>query len=80
MVKECIKQYFELHEPYRFDPADITATIYVICTAMKAIGADCSLLMLTGAMIGALTCWKARRVNLVVLNVTLLIFNVLCIV
>lgn len=80
MVKKCIEQYFELHEPYRFDPADITAAIYVICTIMKAAGANCSLLMLIGATIGALSCWKARRINLVVLNVTLLIFNVLCIV
>ena len=79
-MKKSIEQYFELHEPYRFDPADITATIYVICTIMKAIGADCSLLMLTGAIIGTLSCWKARRINLVVLNITLLIFNVLCIV
>lgn len=80
MVKECIKQYFELHKPYIFEPADITAIIYVMCTMMKAIGADCSLLMLTGAIIGTLSCWKARRINLVVLNITLLIFNVLCIV
>lgn len=79
-MKKCIEQYFELHEPYRFDPADITATIYVICTIMKAIRADCSLFMLTGAIIGTLSCWKARRINLIVLNITLLIFNVLCIV
>jgi hypothetical protein len=36
--------------------------------------------MLVGAIIGTLSCWKARRINLVVLNITLLIFNVLCIV
>ena len=79
-MKECIEQYFELHKPYKFDPTDLTATIYVICTVMKAMGADCSLLMLIGAMIGAAFCWKARRINLVILNITLLIFNVLCIV
>jgi hypothetical protein len=73
-----IKQFFELDRPYKFDPTDLTATIYVICTIMCALGLDTSVPMLIGATIGAAFCYRAHRINLVVLNVTLLIFNLIC--
>ena len=77
-MKKSIKDFFELHGGYRFDPTDLTATIYVICTILCAFGKDSSLLMLIGASIGTIFCWRAHRINLVVLNVTLLIFNLIC--
>ena len=73
-----IKEFFELRGKYQFDPTDLTATIYVICTILCACGKDNSLLMLIGATIGTAFCWRAHRINLVVLNVTLLIFNLIC--
>ena len=72
------KEFFELNGKYQFDLTDLTATIYVICTILCACGKDSSLLMLIGATIGTIFCWRAHRVNLIVLNVTLLIFNLIC--
>jgi hypothetical protein len=73
-----IKDFFELNTTYKFDPTDVTAIIYVVCTVLCALGIDYSILMLIGATIGTAFCWRAHRINLVVLNVTLLIFNLLC--
>lgn len=73
-----LKDFFELNTTYKFDPTDVTAIIYVICTVLCARGIDYSTFMLIGATIGAAFCWRAHRINLVVLNVTLLIFNLIC--
>ena len=73
-----LKEFFELNTTYKFDPTDVTAIIYVICTVLCALGVDYSILMFIGATIGAAFCWRAHRINLVVLNVTLLIFNLIC--
>lgn len=73
-----LKEFFELNTTYKFDPTDVTAIIYVICTVLCALGVDYSILMLIGATIGTAFCWRAHRINLVVLNVTLLIFNLIC--
>ena len=77
-MKERIKNFFELNTTYKFDPTDVTAIIYVICTVLCALGIDYSILMLIGATIGTAFCWRAHRINLVVLNVTLLVFNLIC--
>lgn len=73
-----LKEFFELNTTYKFDPTDVTAIIYVVCTVLCALDVDYSLLMLIGATIGTIFCWRAHRINLVVLNVTLLIFNLIC--
>ena len=73
-----LKDFFELNTTYKFDPTDVTAIIYVICTVLCALGVDYSILLLIGATIGTAFCWRAHRINLVVLNVTLLIFNLIC--
>lgn len=73
-----LKEFFELNTTYKFDPTDVTAIIYVVCTVLCALNVDYSLLMLIGATIGTVFCWRAHRINLVVLNVTLLIFNLIC--
>ena len=73
-----LRDFFELNTTYKFDPTDVTAIIYVICTVLCALGIDYSILMLIGATIGTAFCWRAHRINLVVLNVTLLIFNLIC--
>lgn len=73
-----LKEFFELNTTYKFDPTDMTAIIYVIFTVLCALDVDYSLLMLIGATIGTVFCWRAHRINLVVLNMTLLIFNLIC--
>lgn len=68
-------KYFELNRPYKFEAGDLTALIYIICTALGIMGYNITPLFLLGSIIGTMTCWRARRINLIVLNVSLLILN-----
>lgn len=68
-------KYFELNKPYQFDSGDITALIYVFCMIFGIMGYNITPLFLLGSIIGTVTCWRARRINLIVLNVSLLILN-----
>lgn len=70
-----MKEFFELHRPYKFEVTDLTALIYVICTVVGIIGFDPTILFLIGSAIGTAFCWQGRRVNLVVLNVSLFVLN-----
>lgn len=73
---EKLKNYFELNCPYQFDPTDLSAIIYTICAVFGSIGYNVTPLFLLGSAIGVATCWTARRINLVVLNVALFGLNV----
>lgn len=74
-----MKKFFELNRPYKFDPTDLTASIYLICAVLGVMGKDTSVLFLIGSAIGTAFCWQAHRINLVVLNVALFIFNLYCV-
>lgn len=69
------KNYFELNTAYKFDPTDLTALIYVLCTVLGIMGYNVTPLFLLGSAIGTAFCYKTRRINLVVLNVSLFILN-----
>lgn len=71
-----MKKFFELDKPYKFDPTDLTALIYVLCTVLGIMGMNITPLFCVGAIIGTAFCWQAHRINLVVLNVALLVFNI----
>lgn len=71
-----MKKFFELNKPYKFDPTDLTAFIYVLCTVLGIMGMNITPLFCVGAIIGTAFCWQAHRINLVVLNVALLVFNI----
>ena len=70
-----IKNYFELNRKYKFDPTDLTATIYVLCTILGIIGYNVTPLFLIGSAISSAFCWQGKRINLVVLNVALFVLN-----
>jgi hypothetical protein len=70
-----IKNFFELNKPYKFDPTDLTATIFLLCTVLGIMGMNVTPLFLLGSAIGTAFCWQAHRINLVVLNVALFILN-----
>lgn len=70
-----IKNFFGLNKPYKFDPTDLTATIYLLCTVLGIMGMNVTPLFLLGSAIGTAFCWQAHRINLVVLNVALFILN-----
>ena len=71
-----LKEFFELKKPYQFDPTDLTAIIYTVCAILGSIGYNVTVLFLIGSIIGVATCYQARRINLVVLNVALFGLNV----
>ena len=70
-----LKNYFELNQKYKFDVTDLTAFIYVLCTILGIIGVNVTPLFLIGSAIGTAFCWQARRINLIVLNGSLFILN-----
>lgn len=74
-----MKKFFELTAPYKFEVGDLTAAIYTVCVVLAFCGIDNSWLFLIGSAIGTAFCWQAHRINLVVLNVALFIFNLYCV-
>jgi hypothetical protein len=70
-----LKNYFELKQKYKFDVTDLTALIYVLCTILGIIGVNVTPLFLIGSAIGTAFCWQARRINLIVLNGSLFVLN-----
>ena len=74
-----MKKFFELTRPYHFEVADLTALIYVVCVILAFCGVNNSVLFLIGSAIGTAFCWQAHRINLVVLNMALFIFNLYCV-
>ena len=70
-----IKNYFNLTRPYEFDVTDITSIIYTICAIGVMMGADMTILFFIGATIATSFCWQARRLNLLLLNISLWAMN-----
>ena len=70
-----IIEYFELNKPYQFDITDIIAPIYTICAIGIILGFNMNILFFIGSAIATATCFQARRLNLVLLNVALFILN-----
>lgn len=75
-----VKKFFELDKPYKFDVTDLTASIFLLTTILGIMGFNTTPFFLVGSAIGTAFCWQARRINLVVLNVSLFVFNVFCFV
>ena len=71
-----MREFFQLNKPYQFDINDIIAAIYVCCAIIGTMGINATPLFLIGSAIGVATCFKARRINLVALNVALFLLNV----
>ena len=70
-----LKEYFELNKPYKFDITDITAPIYATCAIGIMLGLNMTILFFIGSLISTVTCWTARRLNLVLLNGALFALN-----
>ena len=70
-----MKKFFELNRPYKFDPTDLTALIYLVCAVIGIIGYNPTPLFLLGSVIRTAFCWQGRRINLVVLNVSMFALN-----
>lgn len=75
-MKNRIKAYFDLNQPYQFDITDITALLYLICSVGVICGQNMTIPFLVGSVISTIFCFSAKRVNLIVLNVAILAMNV----
>jgi hypothetical protein len=70
-----LKTYFNLDRPYEFDITDITALIYTICAIGVMCGIDMTILFFIGSAISTAFCFQAKRLNLILLNVSLFAMN-----
>ena len=71
-----MREYFELTKPYKFMVDDLTAFIYLLCAVLGITTTiNITPLFLLGSAIGTAFCWKAKRINLVVLNGALFVLN-----
>lgn len=71
-----LKQYFELNRPYEFDPTDLTAIIFLVCSVLGIFTTvNITPLFLMGSVVGTIFCLRGRRLNLIVLNGSLLVLN-----
>lgn len=68
--------YFELNNKYKFELSDLTALVFLVCAVLGIFTTiNITPLFLLGAILGTVFCWRAKRLNLVVLNVALLVLN-----
>lgn len=70
-----MRKYFELTKPYKFDPTDLTAIIYLVCAVLGIMQIDATFPFFIGSAVGMAFCWQGRRINLLVLNGALFILN-----
>lgn len=75
MIK--IKNWFELNQKYKFEVTDLTTLIYILCTILGIIGINITPLFLIGSIIATAFSWQGHRINLVVLNVSLFLLNLI---
>ena len=73
MIK--IKNWFELNQKYKFEVTDLTTLIYVLCTILGIIGINITPLFLIGSIIATAFSWQGHRINLVILNASLFLLN-----
>ena len=69
--------YFELNADgkYHFEWADATSILYVICVAGIICGLNMTPLFVVTCGISLITCIKARRINLIVINAAFVVLN-----
>lgn len=70
-----IKNWFELNQKYKFEVTDLTTLIYVLCTILGIIGINITPLFLIGSIIATAFSWQGHRINLIVLNASLFLLN-----
>ena len=65
-----------IKEPkYQFDINDLICIIYVLCVVGIISGLNMTPLFFVGCIISFIACFKAKKINLVVINLTFVILN-----
>lgn len=70
-----IKNWFELNQKYKFEVTDLITLIYVLCTVLGIMGMNITPLFLIGSIIATAFSWQGHRINLIVLNASLFLLN-----
>lgn len=69
-----MKKWIEENK-YIFDINDIISTIYVLCVAGIISGLNMTPLFFIGCVVSFIACFKAKRINLVIMNLAFVILN-----
>ena len=69
-----MKKWIE-EEKYQFDINDIICVIYVLCVVGIIGGLDMTPLFFIGCVVSFVACFKAKRINLVVMNLAFVVLN-----
>ena len=65
-----------IKEPkYQFDINDLISVIYVVCVVGIISGLNMTPLFFIGCVVSFIACFKAKRINLVVMNLAFVILN-----
>jgi hypothetical protein len=65
-----------IKEPkYQFDINDLISVIYVVCVVGIICGLNMTPLFFMGCVISFVACFKAKRINLVIMNLAFVILN-----
>jgi hypothetical protein len=60
---------------YRFDINDLICLVYVVCVVGIVCGLNMTPLFFIGCVVSFVACFKAKRINLVVMNFAFVILN-----
>ena len=69
-----MKKWIE-EEKYRFDINDLICLVYVLCVVGIVCGLNMTPLFFMGCVISFVACFKAKRINLVIMNLAFVILN-----
>lgn len=65
-----------IKEPkYQFDINDLISVIYVLCVVGIISGLNMTPLFFIGCVVSFIACFKAKRINLVIMNLAFVILN-----
>ena len=65
-----------IKEPkYQFDINDLISVIYVLCVVGIISGLNMTPLFFIGCVVSFVACFKAKRINLVIMNLAFVVLN-----
>ena len=62
-------------QKYQFDINDLICIIYVLCVAGIISGLNMTPLFFVGCAVSFIACFKAKRINLVIINLAFVVLN-----
>ena len=69
-----MKKWIE-ESKYKFDINDLICLVYVLCVVGIISGLNMTPLFFIGCVVSFVACFKAKRINLVIMNLAFVILN-----